>query len=428
MAKLQVALDFLNLSRALGVARLAAAAGEVILEAGTPLIKSEGLNAVRALRKEFPRSRIVADMKTMDAGRVEMESAAKAGASAAIVMGLAAPETIRECIEAGRNYGIEVGVDLLGASDAVELARKAQAWGAAFVGIHTPVDAQMTGAKNPFKELEAVRGAVEIPIAVAGGINSETAALAVRSGADVIVVGGAITKAEDVTAATRTILEVISSGVARPTTLFKRMGIEEIRQILSRVSAANLSDALHRGGVIRGLAPVTPGLRLVGRAVTVRTYPGDWAKPVEAIDVAEAQDVIVIDSGGVGPAVWGELATESAVRKKLSGVVVEGAIRDTNEIRKLSFPAFSRLVEPGAGEPKGFGEINVPVRIGGQVVSPGDWMFGDDDGLIHIPKEKIVEVANRGMDVLEQENRIREEIRVGGTLSKVMELLRWEKK
>ena len=104
---------------------------------------------------------------------------------------------------------------------------------------------------------------------------------------------------------------------------------------------------------------------MIGRAVTVRTYPGDWAKPVEAIDVAEPGDVIVIDSGGVGPAVWGELATQSAIQKGISGVVVNGAIRDSGEIRKLQFPAFAKLVMPNAGEPKGFGEIGIPINISG---------------------------------------------------------------
>ena len=84
-----------------------------------PLIKSEGLDSLRALRKEFPTITIVADMKTMDAGRLEMETAAKAGADIAVVMGGAADATIKECINAGRNYGIKVEVDLLGVSDCV---------------------------------------------------------------------------------------------------------------------------------------------------------------------------------------------------------------------------------------------------------------------------------------------------------------------
>ena len=178
---------------------------------------------------------------------------------------------------------------------------------------------------------------------------------------------------------------------------------------------------------MQGIRPVSPGLRMVGRAVTVRTYPGDWAKPVQAIDRAAAGDVVVIDAGGVGPAVWGELATVSACSKGLAGVVVDGAVRDTAEIRESRFAAFSRLVTPAAGEPKGLGEIDVTVRVGGVRVEPGDWIVGDDDGVVVVPKARAAEIANRGMDVLERENRIRSEIESGGTLGEVTHLLRWEK-
>ena len=96
-AVLQVALDFVDMDRALKLAREAVAGGAEILEAGTPLIKSEGLDAVRKLRAEFPNHTIVADLKTMDAGRDEMEIAAKAGANVATVLGAADDGTIREC-------------------------------------------------------------------------------------------------------------------------------------------------------------------------------------------------------------------------------------------------------------------------------------------------------------------------------------------
>jgi 3-hexulose-6-phosphate synthase / 6-phospho-3-hexuloisomerase len=122
------------------------------------------------------------------------------------------------------------------------------------------------------------------------------------------------------------------------------------------------------------------------------------------------------------------LATHSAVQQKVGGVVIDGAIRDTPEIIAMKFPAFSRLVMPNAGEPKGFGEIGVPITVGNVRVEPGDWLLGDDDGVVVLPKTIAVEYANRSMDVLEKENRIREEIKEGSTLSQVTELLRWEKK
>jgi 3-hexulose-6-phosphate synthase/6-phospho-3-hexuloisomerase len=167
---------------------------------------------------------------------------------------------------------------------------------------------------------------------------------------------------------------------------------------------------------------------MVGRAFTVRTYPGDWAKPVEAVDRAARGDVIVIDAGGVPPAVWGELASWSAKRKGIAGVLIDGAIRDVPEIKKLEFPAFAKIITPQAGEPKGLGEIGIPVEIGGQKVFPGDWIIGDDDGVIVMPQARATEIANRAMDVLERENRVRKEIKEGSTLSQVTELLRWEKK
>jgi 3-hexulose-6-phosphate synthase/6-phospho-3-hexuloisomerase len=216
--------------------------------------------------------------------------------------------------------------------------------------------------------------------------------------------------------------------VAIPTTHFKRGGETDIGRVLELVSAANLSDALHRGGVLEGLRPLFPGIRMAGRALTVRTYPGDWAKPVEAIDLAQPGDVLAIDAGGVGPALWGELATHSALVKGLAGVVIDGALRDSGDIAKLKFPAFTRLIMPNAGEPKGFGEIGVPIRIGGLSVETGDWLLGDDDGVTVLPRRLAVEYANRAMDVLEKENRIREEIKEGKTLAQVMDLLRWEKK
>ena len=425
--KLQLALDFVDLHRALKVAEAAVPAGVDWIEAGTPLIKSEGLDAVRELKRRFPGKTLVADMKIMDAGRIEVEAAAKAGAQIVDVLGTATDATIKECVAAGKNYGAHIVVDLIAVADPVARARQVEELGADYISVHVAIDEQMRG-RDPFATLLAVAQAVRVPVGVAGGINSETAAQAVAHGAAYVIVGGAITKAKDPAEATREIRRALDEGEVIPTTLFKRAGEEEIRRVLEMVSTANLSDALHRGGVLEGIRPLFPGIRMVGRALTVRTYPGDWAKPVEAIDAAQPGDVLVIDAGGVGPAIWGELATHSALQKGLAGVVIDGALRDSGDIVRLGFPAFSRLVLPNAGEPRGFGEIGVPIRIGNTRVETGDWILGDDDGVAALPQRQAVEYANRAMDVLEKENRIREEIKEGRTLAAVTDLLRWEKK
>lgn len=423
---LQLALDFVDLDRALRVAEEAVKGGVDWLEAGTPLIKSEGLEAVRRIKAKFPDKVIVADMKVMDAGRIEVECAAKAGADIVDVLGAAPDATIRECIRAGKNYGAKIVVDTIGIKSVRERAVEVEKMGADFLTVHIAIDEQMEGVRR-FEHLREITSAVSIPVAVAGGINSETAPEALKAGAGIVIVGGAITKSSDAKLSAEKIKRAMKTGKGIKTTLYKRVSADKIREVLEKVSTANLTDAMHRGGELKGIRPLFSGIKMVGPAVTVRTYPGDWAKPVEAIDSAAAGEVIVIDAGGVEPAVWGELATHSSIQKKISGVVIEGAIRDVEEVKKLKFPAFVRIVTPCAGEPKGFGEIGVPVRAGGLVIYPGDWIIGDDDGVIAIPQKEAVEITNRAMDVLERENRIRKEILDGGTLAKVTHLLRWEK-
>jgi len=425
-ALLQVALDFLELDRALQVAEEAAAGGADILEAGTPLIKSVGLDAVRRLRAMFPHLVIAADMKVMDAGRIEVEAAAKAGAGIVHVLAAAPDATIAECVEAGREYGAKIVADLLGAADPLARAKQVAALGVDMVDVHAAIDDQMRGG-DPFALLRLVAQEVAVPLCAAGGIHSENAHLAVEAGASVVIVGGAICKAADARRATEQIKRAITEGVSIETALFKRASENGICGLLERISAANLSDAMHRRGVLPGIRPIAPGLKVVGRALTVRTAPGDYAKPVEAIDVAQPGDVIVVDAGGVPPAIWGEMASRSAMNRGLAGIVIHGAIRDSGDIRALGFPAFATVVCPNAGEPRGLGEIGVPITIMGEAVAPGDWILGDDDGVVHIPRAQAVEWANRGLATFEQETRIREEILRGSTYGKLAELEKWEK-
>ncbi|HLB67475.1 MAG TPA: bifunctional hexulose-6-phosphate synthase/ribonuclease regulator, partial [Thermoplasmata archaeon] len=101
--------------------------------------------------------------------------------------------------------------------------------------------------------------------------------------------------------------------------------------------------------------------------------------------------------------------------------------RDIDTILEIKFPCFARHIVPHAGEPKGHGDIGGEIECGGQFVRTGDWIVGDESGVVVVPQEQAVEMANRALDVLERENRLREEIRRGGTLSSVLELEKWEK-
>jgi len=423
MPILQVALDFMILERAIKAAEEAVKGGADWLEAGTPLIKSAGMQAVREIKRRFHRT-TVADLKTMDVGRVEVEMAAKSGADIITVLALADDPTIEDSIKAARKYGAKIMVDLINHPEPAKRAKEVEKMGADYVCVHVGVDQQMIG-KNPLKILKEVASAVNIPVAAAGGINSETAADITKLGAEIIIVGGAIIKAPDVEEATRRIKEAITKGVKIESDLYKKYGEKELKDAFMKVSTPNLSDAMHRKNALGDFIKLGGG-KIVGRAVTVKTMDGDWAKAVEAIDYANPGEVIVIDAGDGTTAVWGELATWSCKIKGIEGVVIFGAARDVDEIKRLNYPVFARHVVPNAGEPKGFGEINIELDIEGVKIRPGDWIVGDESGIVVIPKEDAVEIANRALDVMEHENRIREEIKGGNTLSSVIKLEDWE--
>jgi len=421
MAKLQLALDFIELDRAIAVAKAAEKYVDWI-EAGTPLIKSCGLDCVRKLKKEFPEKKILADMKIMDTGALEVEIAAKAGADLVTVMGAADISTIREAIESGSRFGTEVVVDLLGVSPSriKEIAMLSPA----YLCLHIGIDQQMTGGSV----LSAIHNLPKgIPFCASGGLTKDTVGSAAKSGADVIVVGGAITKASDPSSAAREIRAAIDTHQS------KHVKKESVTSILAKASTPNISDAMQRKGectsfpIVLNFNPKDPKAeKIIGRALTVRTFDGDWAKPVEAIDLATNDTILVISASGCEKAIFGGLAAESAVQKKIKAVIIDGACRDIDEILSLPLPLFAKVSCPTAGEPKGLGEINSEIVCGGAKVRTGDLIVIDATGIVVIPHEREYEIANRAVDVAEKEERLRAEIRAGSTLSKVLKLARWE--
>ncbi len=422
---LQVALDLIDGSRAQTIAQESVDGGVDWIEAGTPLIKSEGLDIVRTLSKKFPNHTIIADLKTMDTGSLETEIASKAGADIICIMGAAADSTIEEAVAAAKKYSTKIMIDLLEVNDPIKRGIHLSELGVDYLCVHIGIDQQMIG-KKPYEIVRELSKKTTLPIAVAGGINSETVIDVINAGASIIIVGGAITKAEDVTQATTVIKQAIHDKKKIKSNLFKKYDLDEIKIAFAQVSTPNISDAMHREGGMKDIRPINRTLHMVGEAYTVNTMDGDWAKPVEAIEEANKDQVIVINAHQGKTAVWGELATRSAKQKGLAGVVIDGAIRDVEAIKKIDFPVFYRYTAPNAGEPKGFGECKAHIECGGQPVSPGDWIIGDASGVVVVPRKRAQEIANRALNVKEYENRIREEITRGKSLSEVMYLKKWE--
>jgi 3-hexulose-6-phosphate synthase len=207
-----LALDSLDYDVTVKLAQQAARYVDCI-EIGTPCLKVNGLALVKDLRARFPNKLIFADLKTMDAGYYEAEPFFKAGADITTVLGTADLDTIKGVIAVANKYGKKAQVDLINVIDKAKRAREAAELGAHIIGIHTGIDQQIAG-HTPFADLAALLS-LNLPgilVSVAGGIKQSTVQDVVKAGANIIVVGGAITGAKDAGAAANEIRGLVDAA------------------------------------------------------------------------------------------------------------------------------------------------------------------------------------------------------------------------
>ena len=195
------------------------------------------------------------------------------------------------------------------------------------------------------------------------------------------------------------------------------------RKRLDRLSTTNLADALDqvglRGAVI-GIRPLFGMPKVIGRAVTIKITAAGMMKSkrhlgVDAIASAEPGDVIAIDNrGDLYNNCWGEILSCAAQKKGVTGVFVDGAARDIDFCQEIGFPVFARGVVPITARGRIMQEdFNCPIRLGDVQVRPGDILFGDVNGIVVIPPEKLDEVLKAAEGILEKEEAMRADILAG---------------
>lgn len=169
---------------------------------------------------------------------------------------------------------------------------------------------------------------------------------------------------------------------------FERVSPDIVAQA-AKYQAAILADVAGRRGTLDRVAPLSPGMRLAGPALTIEVRAGDNLMIHAAMAMAKPGDVLVIDGkGDTSCALMGALMINACKVLGLGGVVIDGAIRDTDELRELGFPVFAVGANPNGPTKFIPGRINWPVSAGGISISPGDLVVGDADGVVVVEREK----------------------------------------
>ncbi len=206
------------------------------------------------------------------------------------------------------------------------------------------------------------------------------------------------------------------------------------RSILEKfadIPVAVIGDACNKNKCVHRSIKRYNNVPLLGQAYTVKVPAGDNLFILYAIEHCQPGDIIVIDGEGYeSRALVGELLSLEALRRKVGGFVIDGAIRDINEIESLPIPVYARNISPNGPYRFGPGEINVPVVMEGQVINPGDILVGDREGIVVIRPNEVEEVYKKALAILENEEEVKKTIASDKSpwpfLDKMMEQLNTE--
>jgi len=177
---------------------------------------------------------------------------------------------------------------------------------------------------------------------------------------------------------------------------------------------ANIGDCMNRNAAVSSKFKSSNNKVMAGSALTINTPAGDNLMVYIALDQAKEGDILVINSDGYeNRAILGEIITRIAISRGVKGIIVEGAVRDIDELGQLEIPVYYTAVSPNGPYKNGPGEINSPVTIGGKIINPGDIVIGDGDGIVAIKPEEVESVLTKLEEVKSYEASLMKKISAG---------------
>ncbi|NUM35415.1 MAG: hypothetical protein HUU50_12770 [Candidatus Brocadiae bacterium] len=404
-AKLFVSLDFLHLENALFYAEQSIAGGIDFLEIGSLLLKNTGFNSVRIFKERFPSLKIVCDLKILQPQILEIEAASKSQIFAITISGAISEQNYQICLDMAQKNSLKAYLDFRGCApcvvqNALSLIPRADA-----------VIIDFFPQNQSISLFQQISSMTDTPIFLQPSSLDENTLKGPLGFASMLVVPiqestSSISK-EIISKAKNILNKIESQGEVSQ----KEYNEQTLREKLRKISTVHICEVYRKPIFLEKVYPLHRFTKILGRAYTLRVWPGEQKQVIQYLMEIPEQSILVVDAGGTqGNAVWSCLATEIAMKRKLSGAVVYGSISDVPYIRQKGFPCYAAALTAIPGQEENTASYNIPLTLGNVTIQPGDWMIGDDNGIVCIPSMQAFAIVDNAFELAKSRESILEEL------------------
>ena len=217
-------------------------------------------------------------------------------------------------------------------------------------------------------------------------------------------------------------MAVFVKNIERPNRIvvrrLSRFGIATIHESIGK-ETGNLMNCL--------IKPLNSGMKLAGPAITVDCFPADNITVHAAMTLCASGDVLVVNGHSSPSAMFGAQMSKQAIHRGIAGIVVDGGVRDSEEIRRMNFPCFARFISAMGAAKNTPGSINIPIQCRGALVNPGDIIVGDDDGVVIVPRMRagdVIELAVKREDKERKDRKLYAKGKMSTEINKFDEIIK----
>jgi 3-hexulose-6-phosphate synthase/6-phospho-3-hexuloisomerase len=418
--QLQVSLDFLHLENALFCAEQSIAGGAELLEVGNCLIKNAGLQCIRILKEKFPPIPLVADLKMLTPETQEMKASADAGANGITISGAISESNWGKCLAQAQERNLKVFLDF---RDIPVSVMKLQL---PLVASTDCVVLNLAQESDVFGILQEIAFRYAKPIAATGITDLANLQEAMSLGLGTGIVQYQEEDTQNFKEATHRIheafLQIQQAAASQGSP--REYSEQVLRRKLNEVMPSDICEVYRDKPLfLDKVYPLHRFTKVFGQAATIKMLGGGLPAMLDFLQEVPPKSIVVVDSGGEATPVWNTLTTVVAIKRNLAGVVLYGAITEVNLVRAKGFPCYVNSLTPLPTRESQGCLKNIPLQLGNVWVRPGDWILGDDCGVLCIPAEKIFTVTERALQLAKHKAQLLREIEDVNDSEKLKQLL-----